>query len=146
MQLRKVFQNNTTAALFRRDASSGDQLFLSSCGTVAGLGVGGGGGGGGRKDFSFILHLCIPQTSQVYILLGIKQGTLHIEKCPLILCVHIHKGNLSQIIICWKKSSDLSSVCYSGRLQQHEDLQPSSSESSQSDLYERYVYICFVHL
>lgn len=36
---------------------------------------------------------------------------------------------------------DLLSVCYSGRLQQHEDQQPSSSESSQSDLYERYLCI-----
>lgn len=40
-----------------------------------------------------------------------------------------------------KELSDLSSVCYSGRLQQHEDQQPSSSESSQSDLYERYLCI-----
>jgi len=43
-------------------------------------------------------------------------------------------------------SSDLLSVCYSGRLQQREDLQPSSSESSQSDLYERYVYSYYVRL
>ena len=40
-----------------------------------------------------------------------------------------------------KEFSDLSSVCHSGRLQQHEDQQPSSSESSQSDLYERYLCI-----
>ena len=54
-------------------------------------------------------------------------------------------GNLCQIIhVFWvKKSSDLLSICYSGRLQQHEDLQPLSSESSQSDLYERYVYIFY---
>ena len=29
---------------------------------------------------------------------------------------------------------------FSGRLQQREDLQPSSNESTQSDLYERLVY------
>ena len=46
-------------------------------------------------------------------------------------------------IVQWEKHGiGMFTVFYSGRLQQREDLQASPNESSQSDLYERFVCIC----